>query len=68
MITGITIDYETADRITLATLIECRKYREKELKEHLENGAWMHPDDVENSTEILKHLTKVIEYFGGYDK
>ena len=65
MKTGITIDYETADRITLATLIEQRKYLKKEMKEHLEMGAWMHPDDVENNTKMIKHLAKVIEYFGG---
>lgn len=62
---GITIDYETADRITLATLIEQREYLKKEMKEHLKNGAWMHPDDVENNPKLIKHLSKVIEYFGG---
>jgi len=65
MKTGITIDYETADRITLATLIEQRNYLKKEMKEHHENGAYLHPEDVVNNTKMIKHISKVIKYFGG---
>lgn len=61
---GLEIDFETADRITLCTLKEQRKYLKKELKDH-EAGCYLHPEDVVNNMQMIKHLTKVIDYFGG---
>lgn len=61
---GLEIDFETGDRITLCTLKEHREYLKKDLKNY-EEGIYLHPDDVVNNMEMIKHLTKVIDYFGG---
>jgi acyl-CoA hydrolase len=58
------IDTETADKITLDVLKDHRRYLEEEL-ENYENGGYLHPEDVVNNQKLIKHLTKVIEYFGG---
>jgi hypothetical protein len=63
---GLEIDYETADRITLLTLQDHYDYLVEELKDHKENGAYMHPDDVRNSEEkYIPSLRIVIGFFGG---
>ena len=58
------IDFETADRITLITLKEQRRYLKKELKK-FEKGEWLHPDDVVNNTRMIQALDLVIKYYGG---
>ena len=60
------IPYEVADGITLATLQDHYDYLIEELKNHKENGAYMHPDDVRNSEErYIPSLRIVIGFFGG---
>lgn len=62
----LTIPYEVADGITLATLQDHLSYLEEELKNHKENGAYKHPDDVRNyEEEYIPSLRAVIAYFGG---
>lgn len=64
--TGITLDYEAADRITLLVLQDTLKILTSELQQHKENGAWMHPEDVYNSeNKYIPALKTMIEYFGG---
>jgi hypothetical protein len=58
------IDFETADRITLITLKEQRKYLKKELAD-FKKGKWLHPEDVVNNTRMIESLDQVIKYFGG---
>jgi hypothetical protein len=58
------IDTETADKITLDVLKDHRRYMEEEL-ENYENGGYLHPEDVVGNQKLIKHLTKVIDYFGG---
>jgi hypothetical protein len=68
----ITLDGDTADRITVLTLKEQRSYLKKELSEWKKNprtdtnpgGVWMHPEDVEISTRMIESLNTVIKYFG----
>ena len=70
---GLEIDFDTADRITVLTLKEQRKYLKKELADWEKNpktddnptGKWLHPEDVVNHTVMIKNLTSVIKYFGG---
>jgi len=62
--TGVLLDFETADRITLDNLKDCRKRLKKELKEH-KKGAWLHPDDVVGNMELIRCMDKLIHYFGG---
>lgn len=67
----ITLDGDTADRITLLTLKEYRTYLKKELSEWKKNpktddnpnGRWMHPEDVVISTQVIEALTTVIKQY-----
>lgn len=69
----ITLDGDTADRITVLTLKEQRSYLKKELAAWKKNprtednpsGVWLHPDDVVKNTLMIKVLTQTINYFGG---
>lgn len=64
----ITLDGETADRITLLNLKEWRSYYKKELVEWRKNpqsednpnGVWMHPDDVVLNTRTIDALNLLI--------
>lgn len=66
---GMQIDYETADLITVTNLKEALSYLETELRNHFENGAWMHPEDVwQNQNMYIPALKTIIKYYGGsYD-
>jgi hypothetical protein len=67
----ITLDGDTADRITLLTLKEYRAYLKKELSEWKKNpktvenpnGYWLHPDDVVTNTRVIEALTTVIKQY-----
>lgn len=63
---GLTIDWETADRITLAVLKDQLEYLQKELNAHTNDGQWMHPEDVSNTvSKYIPALKTLIEYYGG---
>jgi hypothetical protein len=63
---GITIPFEVADEIVLATLKQQLQYLEKEVKDHVETGSWMHPEDYRNSmTRLIPSLEIIIDHFGG---
>jgi hypothetical protein len=64
MSTGLEIDYETADRITLLDLKSQLKYLRKEL-EDFEDGKWLHPEDVTNNIKLIAALELLIPYYGG---
>jgi hypothetical protein len=66
MMSGITIDFETADRITLANLQEQRRYLLEEIRLHVEEGQYLHPQDYHNSmTQLIPALELLIPYYGG---
>jgi hypothetical protein len=58
------IDFETADRITVISLKDQRKYLKKELK-RFEKGEYLHPEDVVNNTRMIQALDLVIKHYGG---
>ena len=68
----VTLDYETADRITVLTLKEQRGYLKKEMAAWKKNpktdenpsGVWIHPEDVVLNTHLISALNSVIKYFG----
>jgi hypothetical protein len=63
---GMEIDYETADRITLLSLKDQLNYLEEELRAHVEDGQWMHPEDVVRSRgELIPALKTLIAHYGG---
>ena len=57
------IDFETADRITVISLKEQRKYLKKELAD-FKKGEYLHPEDVVNNTRVIQALDVVIKHFG----
>lgn len=63
---GITIPFEVADGITVATMKEQYDYLVEELRSHYEDGKYLHPEDVVQSKDIYIPALKVlIPYFGG---
>jgi len=70
---GLTLSWETADQITLASLSNHRDYLKSELKQWKKNprtdtnpgGYWLHPEDVVKNTELVKYFDGLIKYYGG---
>ena len=69
---GMTIPWEVADQITLASLKNHRDYLKSELKQWRKNpktdtnpeGYWLHPDDVVNNEHLINHMNVIINYYG----
>ena len=67
----ITLDAETADRITLLNLKDYKSYLTKELTSWRKNpltednptGVWLHPEDVTGNMEAIKALNIIIKHF-----
>jgi hypothetical protein len=64
MSAGLSIDFDTADRITLLVLKDQLKYLRKELKDFKE-GKWLHSEDVTNNIKLIAALELLIPYYGG---
>ena len=67
---GLTLDFETADRITRLNLTEHRDYLKSELEKMYEtmdseNPYWMHPDDIDLNHSMIKRINVLLEYYGG---
>lgn len=58
------IDYETADRITVTNLKDQLNYIKEELRAHIEEGQYLHPDDVMKNHQLIYCLKHLIKYFG----
>jgi hypothetical protein len=63
-LTGMTIDWETADRITKLNLIEYRNG----LQEHLDKGmageTYLHSDDEKHNRAMIQAIDFVLKDFG----
>ena len=64
MSAGLSIDFDTADRITLLVLKDHLKCLRKELEDYKE-GKWLHPEDVANNIKLISALELLIPYYGG---
>jgi hypothetical protein len=63
---GLTIPYEVADGIAVAIMQDHLKYLKEEVRLHLEEGQYLHPEDLENSLfKLIPSLEIIIPYFGG---
>lgn len=63
---GLQIDYETADRIALLVMQDQLRYLKEELRAHIEDGKYLHPEDYElSTTKYIPALETLIKYFGG---
>lgn len=61
---ALTIDAETADRITILNLIDYRKRLQEEL-DAFHNGEYLHEDDVGGNYRRIVALNLIIQDFGG---
>ena len=59
------IDFETADRITLLNLQNQRDYLQEELCAHIEDGQYLHEEDVLKNHQLIYCLDNLIAYYGG---
>ena len=67
---GLSIDFETADRIVRLTLTEHRDYMQSELDQlystmDSEDPYWMHPEDVDKNHMMIRRINEILDYFGG---
>lgn len=58
------IDFETADRITVLSLKDQRRYLKKELTDW-KKGEYLHPEDVVGNQKLIEALDLVIKHYGG---
>jgi hypothetical protein len=63
----LTLDWETADRITVATLSDYLDTLEHQL-ENYHNGSWLHADDVVHSQKMIEAVKFVLRDFGVQDE
>ena len=63
---GLTIPYEVADKITLSCLQDHLKYLKEEVRSHIEDGGYLHAEDYHSSmTKLIPALETLIPYYGG---
>jgi hypothetical protein len=64
-IEGITLPFETCDEIAVACLTFQCKILKKDLKNNIEKGTYMHPEDIMNNKRYIEAMEVVIDYYGG---
>ena len=63
---GLEIPFEVADGITLACLKDQLRYLKEEIRLHVEDGQYLHPEDYHTSmTQLIPALELLIPYYGG---
>lgn len=62
---GLEIPFEVADSIALASLTDQYTYLKEETRLHLEEGQWLHPEDLGKNVKLIKALELLIPYYGG---
>lgn len=58
----LTIDGDTADRITVLTLKDYAKYLKKELKQ-FKKGEYLHPEDVAGNIRRIEAIEFILKDF-----
>lgn len=62
---GLEIPFEVADGIVLAALLDQYRYLSEENRAHLEDGEWLHPEDLDKNLQLIGALKLLIGYYGG---
>lgn len=67
---GLSLDYETADRIVRLSLTEHRDYLQSELDQYYatkdtDNPYWLHPEDVGLNHTLIRRINSLLDYYGG---
>ena len=66
MVANLEIPFEVADGIVLASLKNHIGYLKEEIRAHVEEGAYLHPEDYHNSmVNLIPAMEKIIAYYGG---
>ena len=64
--TKLEIPFEVADGIVLASLKNHIGYLREEIRAHVEEGAYLHPEDYHNSmVNLIPAMETIIDYYGG---
>jgi hypothetical protein len=59
------IDMDTAESITRLSLEDHYGYLKEELRAHIEDGQYLHEEDVARNHQLIYCLKKIIKYYGG---
>ena len=60
------IPWEVADGIVVAALKNHVSYLKEEIRVHLEEGKYLHPEDYHNSmVNLIPAMETLIAYYGG---
>ena len=60
------IPFEVADGIVLAALKNHIGYLREEVRAHVEDGAYLHPEDYhDHMVKLIPAMELIIEYYGG---
>jgi hypothetical protein len=60
------IPFEIADGIVLASLKNQVDYLKEEIRLHVEEGGYLHPEDYHNSmVNLIPAMELLIDYYGG---
>ena len=63
---NLEIPWEVADGIVVAALKNHVGYLKEEIRQHVEEGQYMHPEDYHNSmVHLIPAMEKIISYYGG---
>ena len=63
---NLEIPWEVADGIVIAALKNHVGYLKEEIRQHVEEGQYMHPEDYHNSmVHLIPAMEKIISYYGG---
>ena len=63
---NLEIPFEIADGIVLASLQNHIGYLREEIRAHVEDGEYLHPEDYHNSmVNLIPAMQLIIDYYGG---
>jgi hypothetical protein len=66
MVAKLEIPFEVADGIVVASLKEHIGYLKEEVRLHVEEGKYLHPEDYHNSmVNLIPSMELLIAYYGG---
>lgn len=62
---GVFLDWDVADSITLSCLTEYRNRLQQEIENFYEKNDYLHPDDLVGNKVRIDALNLIIKDFGG---
>ena len=66
MAANLEIPFEVADGIDVASLKNHIEYLKEEVRLHVEEGQYLHPEDYHSSNvKLIPAMQLIIDYYGG---